>query len=249
MQRVEDRLARVLGRPDRGIARGGHLPAHDLRPCRRAIAERHGWRASGSARRRECLPKKLSSSAVASEVCESVEPIMPNLNGLTPSSCSSFSPSFEARAGILVLQHLGLLQLGQIEIALVPELVAGELVIRRQEGMRLAVALDLRHLVDRLEPRPRLGIFACQRRARRNRPARTCGRSTDCRCAGWRAPSPPVFVLVGVEELPELRRVLAVERRRTARSGRPCPCRRGRSRRDAGCCRCCSRSTRSRSGR
>ena len=67
-----------------------------------------------------CLPKKLSWSAVASEVCESVEPIMPNLNGLTPSSCSSLSPSFEPGAGVLVLQHLGLLELGQIEIAFVP---------------------------------------------------------------------------------------------------------------------------------
>src|SRR5580704_13097832 len=35
-----------------------------------------------------CLPKKLSWSAVASDVCESVEPIMPNLNGFDPSSCS-----------------------------------------------------------------------------------------------------------------------------------------------------------------
>ena len=38
------------------------------------------------------LPQKLLSSAVASEVCESVEPIMPNLYGFTPSFCSSCSP-------------------------------------------------------------------------------------------------------------------------------------------------------------
>ena len=34
------------------------------------------------------LPKKLFSSVVASEVCELVEPTMPNLNGLTPSLAS-----------------------------------------------------------------------------------------------------------------------------------------------------------------
>ena len=33
----------------------------------------------------ECLPKKLSSPAVASPVWLSVDPIIPNLYGLTPS--------------------------------------------------------------------------------------------------------------------------------------------------------------------
>ena len=36
---------------------------------------------SGLGSEPECLPKKLSSSAVASEVWLSVEPIMPNLKG------------------------------------------------------------------------------------------------------------------------------------------------------------------------
>ena len=44
----------------------------------------------------ECFPKKFSSSMAASEVCASVLPIIPNLNGLTPSCCSSFSPFFNA---------------------------------------------------------------------------------------------------------------------------------------------------------
>jgi hypothetical protein len=34
------------------------------------------------------LPKKLFSCVVDKPVCESVEPIKPNLNGLTPSDCS-----------------------------------------------------------------------------------------------------------------------------------------------------------------
>ena len=135
---------------------------------------------------------------------------MPNLNGLTPSSCSSLSPSFKPGAGIFVLQHLRLLELGQVEIALVPNLEAGELVIRRQEGMRLAVALDLRHLVDRLEPRPRLGIGARQPAAleidqREHAPVRQIAvvRDGEHLAAG--------LLGIGIEEFPQHRRVFAVE--------------------------------------
>ena len=42
------------------------------------------------------LPKKLSSVVVESDVCESVEPIMPNLNGLTPKLLLVFQPALEA---------------------------------------------------------------------------------------------------------------------------------------------------------
>src|SRR5690242_9156409 len=44
----------------------------------------------------EVLPKKLSWSAVESAVWESVEPTMPNLYGLVPSSCSSLRPFLSA---------------------------------------------------------------------------------------------------------------------------------------------------------
>ena len=44
----------------------------------------------------ETLPKKLSSVVVASEVCESLEPIIPNLNGLTPSLLSYAMPRLSA---------------------------------------------------------------------------------------------------------------------------------------------------------
>ncbi len=50
----------------------------------------------GSGSTPECLPKKLSSSAVASAVWLSVLPIIPNLNGLTPSSCWSFNSTLRA---------------------------------------------------------------------------------------------------------------------------------------------------------
>ena len=42
------------------------------------------------------LPKKLSSCVVERAVCESVEPIMPNLNGFAPSFSSYFRPRFSA---------------------------------------------------------------------------------------------------------------------------------------------------------
>src|SRR4030095_1967470 len=42
------------------------------------------------------LPKKLSSWVVASDVCESVDPTMPNLNGFAPSFCSYCRPRLYA---------------------------------------------------------------------------------------------------------------------------------------------------------
>ena len=42
------------------------------------------------------LPKKLSSALVESPVCESVEPTMPNLNGLAPTLASIARPVFRA---------------------------------------------------------------------------------------------------------------------------------------------------------
>ena len=119
-------------------------------------------------------------------------------------------PELEPGAGIFVLQHLRLLQLGQVEIALVPQLEAGELVVRRQEGMRLAVALDLRHLVDRLQPRPRLGIGARQAAPveidqREHAPVGQVAvvRDGEHLAAG--------LLGIGIEELPQHGRVLAVE--------------------------------------
>lgn len=44
-------------------------------------------------------------------------------------------PELETGTGVFVLQHLRPLELRQVEIAFVPKLVAGELVIGRQERM------------------------------------------------------------------------------------------------------------------
>ena len=78
---------------------------------------------------------------------------------------SSFEAVLQRRARILELEHLRLLQLAQVEIALVPALEVGELVVRREEGMGLAVALDLRRFVEPLPLGARFGIFAVDRLA------------------------------------------------------------------------------------
>src|SRR6185369_3219860 len=67
---------------------------------------------------------------------------------------------FECRTDVLEFQHFRLLHLGQVEIALVPTLEIGELVVRRKKWMGLAIALDLRGLIERLPARPVLRIFA-----------------------------------------------------------------------------------------
>ncbi len=66
----------------------------------------------------------------------------------------------ERRAGILELQHLRLLHLGQIEVALVPALEIGKFVIGRKKRMGLAIALDLGGFVERLPTGAVLGVFA-----------------------------------------------------------------------------------------
>ncbi len=119
-------------------------------------------------------------------------------------------PELETGAGVLVLQHLRLLELGQVEIALVPQLEAGELVIRRQEGMRLAVALDLRHLIHRFKPRPRLGIGARQSAAVEidQREHASVGQVAVVRDGEHLAAG---LLGISIEELPQHGRVLAVE--------------------------------------
>ena len=65
----------------------------------------------------------------------------------------------ERRPGVLEFQHLRLLDFGEVEVALVPALEVRELIVGRQERMRLAVALDLRGFVERLPAHAVLGIF------------------------------------------------------------------------------------------
>ena len=61
---------------------------------------------------------------------------------------------------ILELQHLRLLHFREVEVALVPTLEVRELVVRRKERMRFAVAFDLRDFVERLPTHAILCICA-----------------------------------------------------------------------------------------
>ena len=93
-------------------------------------------------------------------MCASVEPISPNLYGLTPNFALQLEAELEPGAGVFVLQHVRRLRLAQVEVALVPALEVRELVVRRQVGVGLSVALDLRRLVEALPLGARLGVFA-----------------------------------------------------------------------------------------
>ena len=66
----------------------------------------------------------------------------------------------KSRTGIFELKHVIRLQHAEVEIALVPLFIAGEFVVRRKKGMRLAISLDLRYLVDSLPERARLRVLA-----------------------------------------------------------------------------------------
>ena len=61
-----------------------------------------------------------------------------------------FDPGSECRTGVLVLEHPGLLDLGIGHVVPIPSLVVGEPVVRRKQGMRFAVALNLRRFDHRL---------------------------------------------------------------------------------------------------
>ena len=67
---------------------------------------------------------------------------------------------FERRARVFELEHLGLLRFAEIEIALVPALEVGELIVGRKERMGFAVAFDLRYFVERFPARAAFGVRA-----------------------------------------------------------------------------------------
>ena len=156
----------------------------------------------------------------------------------------------QRRARVLVLQHRLLFRHAHVEVELVPELVAGELVVRREELVRLAVALDLRHLVERLPLARASSAYSLVIGLPVNESISGNMMPFDRLplCAIARTSTAGVL-LVGLQPLPEILRIVAADRaNRRVRLDPPrlVARRRGRSRRDGGCCRPCSRSTRSR---
>ena len=159
---VEDRLARVLGRPDCGVARSSRLPAHDH--CLLGFDEgmvgtvRARFGAARLAEEIVLLDGRQTRMCVGrADHAELVR--------IDAEFALELQAEFQRRAGILVLEHLRFLQFAQIEVALVPALEIGELVVRRQVRVRLAVALDLGRFVEPLPFGARLGVLAVDRLA------------------------------------------------------------------------------------
>ena len=154
---VEDRLARILGRPHRGIAGRGLLPAHDDGLVRLDERMRCAVRAWFGGRRlaEEIILLDRREAGVRIGAADQAE-----LVGVHPEFGFHLETVLERRACVLEFQHLRLLHFGEIEVALVPALEVREFIVGRQKRMRLAVALDLRGLVKRLPTHAVLGIFA-----------------------------------------------------------------------------------------
>ena len=74
----------------------------------------------------------------------------PELVRIDPKFRFHFEAVLKRRARILEFEHLRLFLHAIVEIAFVPAFEVGELVVRRKEWMRLAVAFDLRDFVQRL---------------------------------------------------------------------------------------------------
>ena len=153
---VEDRLARVLRRPYRGPAPGRLLPAVDGELRVRSF-DNHVL---------PTMRPRLHSGVLAEEVllfgarhrCVAVgRADHSDLEGIDSQTLLHRHAVLQRLAHVLVLQHVLRLGLGTVEVRPIPGLVIGELVVRRQERVGLAIALDLSDLVDRLEARAQLG--------------------------------------------------------------------------------------------
>ena len=158
--------------------------------------------------------------------------------------------ALEARAEVFARQHLGRVLDRHVKIAPVPLFVVGELVIGRQAGMRLAIALHLRRLVQALPLGAGLGIGAVQGRAFGKVVLQgehhAAGEVAVVRNGQHAAAGLVLVVLHPGPEVARVRCCQAAARSCRARPVRPSPARRGRSRCGAGCCPPPARSTQTR---
>jgi hypothetical protein len=146
------------------------------------------------------------------------------LEGVRAQLLLELQPELESAAGVLVLQHLVLFALAQVEVALVPGAVVGELVVGGQERVRLAVALDLGHLVERLPLRPGLRIFLTQRSLCDGVDLRKHDAVRKVAVVGDSEYVAAGLVLVGLQELPQIFRIGAALRGvGGGRDSLPCP--------------------------
>ena len=185
LHRVPDRLARVGGRPDAHVASRRQRPVlADVTVCsfRKTLVPAIRARLARSELAPEIIFFRGRQSGVVS-----VPAAAPYLNGLVPNVPCRRIPDFSASRQYSVLSMLGCLAM-PARLPVSQSSPAGELVVRRQAGMGLALPLELEEL-DTPAPsapalRPTLWSAACRHIAA----LRTSGRSTDCRCAESPAP-------------------------------------------------------------
>ena len=164
--RVEDRLARVLGRPDGRIPGGGHLPLvdrrHELAAGDRARIEQRRLPAFRAGLGPRELPPEValvssSERRVGVGAADQAEAVRVRTDiGLQADT------ELEGRAHVLVGEPLVPVRLLHTDVGRVPGLVVGELVLGRQIRMRFAVALVLGGLDDRLEVDAPLRVLSRQ---------------------------------------------------------------------------------------
>jgi hypothetical protein len=99
----------------------------------------------------------------------------------------------EGGAGIFELEHLQRLGRAEIEVALVPALEVGKLVVGRKQRMGLAVALDLGNLVEPLPALAGLGVLAVDGLAGKRLDDGEHATVAQVAVVGDGEPCPPVF--------------------------------------------------------
>ena len=166
----------------------------------------------------DVLPKKLSSSTAVSPVWASVDPTMSELVGVDAQLLLELEAVLQRRAGIFEFEHVGRLGDRQVEIALVPALEIGELVIRRQEGMRLAIALDLRHLIESLPLVADFRVLAVDRRIRPRLDHREHSPVRQIAIMGDRKHAAAGLVLIAGHPLPQVAWIVASRRQSGVRN-------------------------------
>ena len=144
-------------RPDGGVAGGGLFPAHDdgFLGLHERMRRPGRARLGGGGLAEEIVLFDRGEAGVRVGRADHAE-----LVGIDAELVFQLETVLERRAGVLELEHLRLLEFAEVEVALVPALEVGELVVGREERMRLAVALDLRGFVEALPLRAGLGILA-----------------------------------------------------------------------------------------
>src|SRR5262245_21662164 len=143
LHRIPQGRACVFFGPDGGVARSTNFPVHDLH-AGLGILDKGGtqpmragflWR--GLAEKVVLLHRREARMRVAAADQAELVRVCPEL-------LLHLEPVLECRARVFELEHLLLLSDATVEVALVPELKVGELVVRRQERVGFTGALGLR---------------------------------------------------------------------------------------------------------